>query len=102
MVNVGVLIEGDIIFIIIWTSRLRSVVSVPEEVVAVRVMSCKWILTLVGLDSLCIRKARVVLRVRIAVCSMIIIRNWRTEVVELRGSTSTHTTVLIMRFEHKT
>ena len=100
MVNVGILVEGNIIFI--WTSRLRSVVSIPEEVVVVRVLSGKWTLTLFGLGSLCIRKARVVLRVRIAVCNMIIIRNWETEVVELRGSTSTHTTVLITRFGHKT
>ena len=76
MVNVGVLIEGNIIFIIIWTSGLRSVVSVPEEVVAVSVLSCKWTLTLVGLGSLCIREARVVLRVRIAVCVMIVVRDW--------------------------
>ena len=81
LVNVGVLIEGNIIFIIIWTSGLRSVVSVPEKVVAVRVLSCKWTLTLIGLGSLCIRKARVVLRVRIAVCSMIIIRNWRPKLL---------------------
>ena len=81
---------------------MRSVVIIPEEVVVVRVLSCKWTLTLVGLGSLCIRKARVVLRVRIAVYSMIIVRNWGTEVVELRGSTSTHTTVLITRFGHKT
>ena len=101
MVDVGILVEGNIIFI--WTSGLRSVViGIPKEIVIVNVLSCEWTLTLVSLDSLRIRKARVVMRIRITVCRMIIIRNWGTEVVELRGSTSTHTTVLITRFGHKT
>ena len=82
---------------------MRSVViGIPKEIVVVSVLSCEWILTLISLGSLRIRKARVVLRIRIAVCSMIVVRNWGTEVVELRGSTSTHTTVLITRFRHKT